>query len=226
MHVIVPIKRFSQAKSRLSGQFTPEMRIALARALAEAVLWELANMAELSGVVIASSEPEAEELAKRYGFGLVPDDKDAQGLNAILARVINQLAAVGIQDVGVVFSDLPLFDRAEFSRIIRYHKKGAERQLTIVSDRMGDGTNIRLTRPVGLVPECYGTGSASAHRAAAQRVGAEITIFPSRKLWLDIDQPQDISLVLAEAARETNIRSPALALLRSWQEELSIQGGR
>ena len=49
-----------------------------------------------------------------------------------------------------------------------------------------------LTRPPGLIPYAYGAGSFERHMKLAQEVGADVTVYRSERLALDIDTPADL----------------------------------
>lgn len=196
MDIIVPIKKFSKAKSRLASLLRPVERAHLAEILAATVLEQLSRVRRIRRVILASSEPSLDGIAARFGFELFADDPSAPGLNAAIGRAVRHACASGATDVGVVFSDLPLFKAGEFDEIVRLHLDGAPRQVTLVLDRFGTGTNVRLCRPGDLLPSLYGRNSAIEHQRAATACGAQISVVTSDCMSHDLDQPSDIGAVL------------------------------
>lgn len=196
MDIIVPVKRFAEAKSRLAGVLPAADREKLAELLAITVLRQLACVRRVRRVVVASSEPSLVGVASEFGFAILPDDPLSPGLNAVIGRAVHQVVSSGAPDVGVVFSDLPLFSADEFDEIVRLHLEGAPRQVTLVPDRFGMGTNVRLCRPGDLLPPLYGRNSAGEYQRAAAACGAELRIIESDCLSHDLDQPADIGAIL------------------------------
>jgi 2-phospho-L-lactate guanylyltransferase (CobY/MobA/RfbA family) len=49
-----------------------------------------------------------------------------------------------------------------------------------------------FVRPPGLFPYTYGPGSYERHKQLAQDAGAELKIYRSERLLLDIDIPADL----------------------------------
>lgn len=196
MDIIVPAKKFAEAKTRLAGVLPAADRKRLAELLAVTVLRQLARARCIRRVIVASSEPSLVGVASEFGFDILPDDPLNPGLNAAIGRAVRQAVSNGAQDVGVVFSDLPLFSADEFEKIVQHHLEGAARQVTLVRDRFGIGTNVRLCRPGDLLPPLYGRNSAEEYRRAAAACGAELRIVKSDRLSHDLDQPADVRAIL------------------------------
>jgi 2-phospho-L-lactate guanylyltransferase len=196
MDIIVPVKKFAEAKTRLAGVLSAADREKVAQLLAETVLRQLARVRRVRRVIVASSEPSLVGIASEFNFDVLQDDPASPGLNAAIGKAVRQAVSDGARDVGVVFSDLPLFLAHEFDEVIRLHLEGASRQVTLGCDRFGIGTNVRLCRPGDLLPPLYGRNSAGEYQRAAAACGAELRIVESDRLSHDLDQPSDIGAVL------------------------------
>lgn len=217
MDIIVPVKRFSDAKTRLAGLLTAAERAALAELLAATVLEQLALVQNVRRVIVVSSEPSVAHLVARQGFDLLCDDPRIPGLNPAITGAVQHALSSGASDVGVVFSDLPLFTADEFSQIVRQHLDGGARKVTLVPDRFGVGTNVRLCRPGDLLPPLYGRNSASEYLRAATACGAELHIAASTRLSHDLDHPGDIAAILALHPHHP-LPSTLFALFARWSE--------
>lgn len=215
MDIIVPVKKYSEAKTRLAGLLQPAERKSLAEMLAATVLGQLSRVHRVRRIILASSEPSLCAMAARFGFEILADDSSVLGLNAVIERAVRHALASGAKDVGVVFSDLPLFKAEEFDEIIRSHLDGAPRQVTLVLDRFCTGTNVRLCRPGDLLPSLYGTNSAIEHQRAAAVSGAETCVVKSVCLSHDLDRPSDIKAVL-NLHRQHAIPPALRSMFRRW----------
>ncbi|MDE5445771.1 2-phospho-L-lactate guanylyltransferase [Bradyrhizobium sp. CSA207] len=217
MDIIVPVKRFSEAKTRLAGALLPAERVKLARLLVATVIEQLARVRGVRRVTLASSEPSLVRMAAPFGFEVLPDDPLSPGLNAAVDRAVKRSVADGANDVGIVFADLPLFDAEEFEGILKQHLDGAPVQTTIVMDRLGAGTNVRLSRPGDLLPPLYGRNSAVEYQRAAALKTAEIRLVESACLSHDLDHFADIQAVLKVAGH--HVLPPTLrSMLTKWVE--------
>jgi 2-phospho-L-lactate guanylyltransferase len=217
MDIIVPVKKFSEAKTRLAGMLLPAERASLARQLVSAVIEQLARVRGIRRVILASSESSLARMAAPFGFEVLPDDPLSPGLNAAVDRAVKRSVAGGARDVGVVFADLPLFDAKEFEGILMQHLDGTSDRTTIVMDRLGTGTNVRLSRPGDLLPPLYGRNSAAEYQRAAALKATEVCLAKSVNLSHDVDHFADIQAVLQAA--EDRVLPPALrSMLTKWVE--------
>lgn len=221
MDIIVPIKRFSDAKTRLAGLFTGAEREALAQLLAATVLEQLAQVRNIRRVIVLSSEPSIGRLIAGRGFDLLGDDPRFLGLNPAIARAVEHAVSSGAGDIGVVFSDLPLFTAETFGSVVDEHLGGGPRKVTLAPDRFGVGTNVRLCRPGDLLSPLYGRNSASEYWRAATACGAELRIATSTPLSHDVDQPDDIAAILALRPKHI-VPPPFLPLFERWTASGSL----
>jgi len=201
MFVIVPVKRFDAAKSRLAGCLPPARRAALAEMLARTMLERLASARSVRGLILATSEPALADAGSRFGARIVADDPARPGLNGAVEQAMSLAVEAGAHDVGVVLCDLPLFCPEVFDAVVAAHRAGGGRRLTLVPDWAGTGTNVRLTRPAGLIPSFYGARSAPNHMEAAALVGAEVQVIRHETLSRDLDAPADVVRLLDRAPR-------------------------
>lgn len=201
MWVIVPVKRFSVAKQRLSPIVSVAERAVLARTMAIRVLGELAKARTVRGVTVVSGDPDLRFMADRFGFDFLQDAE--VGLNQALAETVAALDGANVLDMAIVHADLPFFTCQEFDRIADRHMSGPSLKMTIVPDAASEGTNLRFCRPGGVVPLLFGQGSARRHCAAAKRIGVFTEVVDSPTLSIDCDTPADLERIRAHPVRST-----------------------
>lgn len=188
MYVIVPVKSFAHAKSRLGPIFDHEIRRQLARAMARSVLAELALVRTLRRILVVSSEPEMEEFCRRAGLDYLRDDGTG-GLNGALAAAETELRPAEGDPVAVVCADLPFFRAAEFERMLAVHAGLGPHGFTLASDGQRQGTNVRIASVPGGLPYRFGEDSAARHFREAARRGLPYRLFESDAFALDLDTP-------------------------------------
>src|SRR5271170_528804 len=87
---VVPVKRFDQAKQRLSGVLDSAGRAALAAAMLGDVLEQLTGTAGLTGVLVVTSAAEATAIAESFGAIALSDPADS-GVNDAVAHGVRKL---------------------------------------------------------------------------------------------------------------------------------------
>ncbi|HVD20348.1 MAG TPA: hypothetical protein VNB95_00220, partial [Nitrososphaera sp.] len=81
---IVPVKRFENAKTRLSSILDMEDRIRLSSLMLEDTVKTLSSVPSLIQVVIVSADKRAEELATKHGINFLHEEKE-KGVNSAIA---------------------------------------------------------------------------------------------------------------------------------------------
>ncbi len=177
--MIVPVKSFDLAKSRLGGSLSDTQRADLAQSMTRAVL---AAATPLDRFVVCGSHDVASWVLSQ-GAGVVW--LEPPGLNRAVAFAVERLADDGYERVIISHGDLPL--ARELSWVADFNG------VTIVPDRHGLGTNV-MSIPTGVgFRFSYGENSALAHRRESARLGLDLRVVADEELGWDIDQPQDLA---------------------------------
>jgi 2-phospho-L-lactate guanylyltransferase (CobY/MobA/RfbA family) len=64
--------------------------------------------------------------------------------------------------------------------------------VVIATDDEQDGTNALFVRPPGIFSYAYGENSFMIHQQLGRLAGANVHIFESEQLMLDLDTPKDL----------------------------------
>lgn len=205
-HVLVPLKRLGEAKSRLAGLLAPGERAALMRAMLADVLEALAGARTVAAVTLVSSEPAAGELAREHGIGWWDD----RGLtwNEALSTAMREIVTAPC--AAVVSADIPLVTAADVDELIAATPKRG----LAVARATDAGTNAVSMSPSGAVETCFGLpGSAALHLERARAAGLEGVLVDRPGLALDLDTPEDVERLLAAAgaSRTASLLSDALS---------------
>ncbi|HWR17561.1 MAG TPA: 2-phospho-L-lactate guanylyltransferase [Terriglobales bacterium] len=205
--ILVPVKDLQNAKQRLSPCLAPEQRTSLARSMVEDVFDALAPFAADPGVAVVSGDPWASQQAKARKFTIIIDDLQAGETEAI-AMATSFCLNMG-SDFTLVFpADIPLITSDEVSNLLTLKPM---RGCVIAPAHDQRGTNGILRRPADLIPLKFGNDSFLPHLAAARATGHEVIVRDFPGIGLDIDRPEDVSLLMTKP-----VRSRAQRLLLEW----------
>ncbi len=193
MWVIVPVKRFSNAKSRLASLLSEAERESLAQAMLHDVLAAISAACLVDGFVVVSHEVRARYAAERAG-GLFLEETGS-GLSCAIRQGADWLAEHGQRGMLMLPGDVPLARSAEIDALIEGHP-GAP-AVTLVPDRERDGTNALAVSPTDAIDFAFGRGSFEAHREHATARGIEPRVMQLSGFALDIDNPLDLRTLLA-----------------------------
>ncbi len=203
--VLVPIRSFSDAKSRLSPVLNPDQRRRLAEKCAERVL----HFCGLERTQVICDDPYVSQWAQNLGVRVLA--VSAVGLNAsIQAALPLVLTDSEPIDVVIVHGDLAFPEAlANLDELAPLEATSADR-VFIVPDRHHLGTNV-LGVGAHLVDRwrfTYGPDSFQQHRQQATTLTPMVQIIDHPDLGFDIDTPADL--------HDERVRSLIATLLPDW----------
>jgi 2-phospho-L-lactate guanylyltransferase len=214
---ILPVKRFSRAKQRLGVDVTAELRLALARAMVADVLDALARTPSIEIVIVVSSEESLAQTAAERGAILVADDVES-GQSAAVTRGVMTARAEGIERVLCVPGDCPGVASDELEALLRAQPPRA-RDVVVIPDRHGTGTNGLLLTPPDVIEPAFGEGSCERHLALARAAGVDARVARPPSLLLDIDTGADLAALRARFAEADGAPSRTREALRAHAEQ-------
>ena len=190
--VILPVKSFANAKQRLGDALGGTERVALAAAMVEDVLDELART-RLAPVIVVSREPRA----LRTGVVTVVDKREV-GQSAAALLGMARAREMQCERALLVPGDCPLMDGAELQELA---VRAEPLDVAIVPDRHGTGTNgLALTTDGRFEPQ-FGPGSRARHVEQARAKGLAFEVLQVPCLELDVDTGSDATALEAELER-------------------------
>ncbi len=133
--------------------------------------------------------------ARERGAIVIEDDAE-RGQSAAAALGVRHALADGIERVLCVPGDCPALDPAELDALLA----SEAREVVIVPDRHGAGTNGLLLAPPDAIAPSFGPGSCERHRALAHAAGVVCRVERVPSLLLDIDTGEDLDVLRARLA--------------------------
>jgi 2-phospho-L-lactate/phosphoenolpyruvate guanylyltransferase len=178
---VVPVKDMAHAKQRLAGVLGAAERVALFAAMLEDVLAALAASEGLVGILVVTRDPQARDLATRYGARVLIEaaNRGHTAASTLGAAALAEEGAVGMVQVP---ADLPLVTAEDIDVVLRAHAQAPS--ITLAPSRDRRGSNAVACSPPDLLPLRFGDDSFYPH---LERPG----------LALDVDTPADLAAFLA-----------------------------
>jgi len=180
--VVVPVKRLSQAKTRLAA-YGDVLRQELALAFAADVVAAALRCEAVQRVLVVSDDPLAAQVLHALGATVVADAPDA-GLNPALQHGADLLRAERADcGIATVSADLPSLRPQDLAVVLRRVRAGR----AFVADADGRGTTLLAAGPGADLAPAYGSGSRQRHLASG---AVELPGAPA--LRRDVDTPEDL----------------------------------
>lgn len=192
--ILIPVKDPINAKTRLAGLLTPEERSRLATAMFEDVAAALEGVNNADCIALVTSYKPAIERARALGW-LVQEESLQSSESESVDQACRALKQRGFDLVLRLPADIPLVRSEDIEALlgVELRTPGA----LIVPSRDRTGTNALGRTPPDLFPSHFGPNSFSIHHRQASHSGAEVLVFDSERIAIDVDEPADIELVLA-----------------------------
>ncbi len=197
---VLPVKRFARAKQRLGGSVEDDVRLALAAAMVADVLHALAQTDALAQTIVVTQEQAVAAMASELDATVVADP-DERGQSAAAALGVSHALAAGAERVLCVPGDCPALAPEELTALLCEPAR-AEREVVIVPDRHGTGTNGLLLAPPGAIAPAFGPGSRERHERLAAAAGVRCSLAHPPSLLLDVDTGADLQTLRRRLAGE------------------------
>lgn len=177
--VLVPVKSFSQAKTRLAPALDPLARALLARSMATQVVASAAPLA----VAVVCDDSDVATWAR--GIGALVVWEPERGLNRAVEAGVARMAAEGVLRCIVAHGDLPLARHLAFLADFD--------GVSIAPDHAENGTNAICVPTTAGFTFSYGPGSFTRHVVETQRLGLALRVVREATLAHDVDLPTDLA---------------------------------
>ncbi len=191
MDLILPVKRLSEAKTRLRGAAGDDAAHArLALALAHDTVTAVRAAGEVRRLLVVSSDPAVAAEFAAVGVEVVPDGP-VPGLNAAYVRGAALLRERDADAaVGALQADLPALRPAELDAAITLARTrfGGGVRRAFCADAEGTGTVLLLAAAGALLDPRFGPGSALLHAGS----GAMVLTGDWPGLRRDVDTSNDL----------------------------------
>jgi 2-phospho-L-lactate guanylyltransferase len=206
---IVPIKRFENAKTRLSSILDTDDRIRLSLLMLKDTLQILSAVHSLSQVITVSADKRVGEIAVKYGANFLLEEKE-RGVNSAVALADSYCMKKAADATMVIPHDLPLLDSTDISKACELAENESS-CIVICPSLRYDGTNMLLRKPPSIIATFYDADSYDMHVKAAIRLGIPVKRLLSKGLMHDIDTPEDA----LEIMKEETVTARSLEFIKS-----------
>lgn len=183
--VLVPLKAFASAKSRLSAHLSPAQRVELSRDMASRVIAASAP----GPCVVVCDDDEVAAFARDHGAAV--HWAPGVGLNGALSSAITAMTDATSQRVVIAAGDLPFAHDLGRPEILAGCELSGD-AVVVIGDRHRRGTNVLSFTTARPLAPSYGPGSLLAHLEQARSMGLVVHEIHDAALSWDIDTPEDL----------------------------------
>jgi 2-phospho-L-lactate guanylyltransferase len=194
---LIPVKRFRNAKQRLSPLLTAAEREQLAEAMFRDVLKQVDGARGLVATYVVTGDDRVGDIASSLGAQIIREPAETGETGAVdFAR--RHLKEAGHQAILIIPGDLPLVRSKDIEQVLALVPEAATVPFALlVPSHDRRGTNALLLSPPEIVKLGFGYGSFSYHMKQVSAQGLPIRFIENERIALDIDEPKDLERFLA-----------------------------
>lgn len=198
--VIVPVKAYSKAKTRLD--VPPRVREEICHIMLREVLHTLAESPLVHETVMVTREDRARSLGEEMGATILRDVE--AGVNEAVALADAYLVGKGAAMSLVIPQDIPLMRDRDIGFLLKFFTPPTC-VLVVPSQRL-DGTNALLRCPPDVMGTHYDDDSYRSHMRMARQATPNPGLVHVPRMMRDVDTVEDLGHILRDGAK------PELAL--------------
>lgn len=195
---IIPVKKFENAKTRLSSMLGVDDRAQLSGLMLDDTLSALAGARSLQHTVVVSGDKRAREIATKHGARFLHEDRES-GVNSAVALADRYCNDQGADATIVIPQDLPLLDPIDIDMACDM-AENEKNCIVICPSLRYDGTNLLLRKPPSAIKTYYDNNSYETHIKSASKSGVVVKLYFSKRLMSDMDTPEDARQLAKESA--------------------------
>lgn len=186
-YAIIPVSRFSEAKTRLSPTLSPLERENLLKAMLKDVIHALKP--NVRDVIVISSDKDVLKFVNLFKVTCLPEE-GITDLNGALTQAVSWCSQYTDQ-VLIVPSDVPLITQNQVKEMIELSNKWP----LVIAPAKGGGTNALLCPTHGINMR-FGDCSFFNHLDEADGAGIPRYIYDSFYLSLDVNTAEDLGEIM------------------------------
>lgn len=186
-YAIIPVSRFSQAKTRLSPTLTPLERENLLKSMLKDVITTIKD--SVDEVVVISSDKDVLDFVNTLNVVCLTEEGKTD-LNGALMQAVNWCSEHAYQ-VLIIPSDVPLIRKSQAQEMVEL----ADKWPVIIAPAKGGGTNALLIPTKGVQTK-FGDCSFFQHLKEAEKSGLHRYIYDSFYLSLDVNTAEDLGEIM------------------------------
>ena len=193
--VIVPVKTYSRAKTRLA--VPPRVREEICHVMLREVLRTLAESPLVHETVMVTREDRARSLGEEMGATILRDVE--VGVNEAVALADAYPAGKGAAMSLVIPQDIPLMRDGDIGFLLKFFTPPT--CVLVVPSRRLDGTNALLRCPPDVMGTHYDDDSYRSHMRMARQATPNPGLVHVPRMMRDVDTVEDLDRILRDGAK-------------------------
>lgn len=191
--VIIPVKTFARAKSRLV--LPNNVKKELCGMMLQELLETLSKSNKITKVIMVTKDDTAKIIAKKFDIITITDDTE-QGVNQAVSLADDYIRQNNISATIVLPQDIPFIKITDIDFLLK--NQPPPNFVTIVPSRKFDGTNALFRMPHNIIKTHYDQDSYVSHMQTAKKHTKNASVLFVTRIMNDIDDIDDLKYALRQ----------------------------
>jgi len=202
---VVPLKKLSQAKSRLSSVFNLHERRRFVLSMLKDVLRTLRDSESITKILLVTRQADVALNLDVEGIDILTDSSDTNLNSALHLATDYARKHHNEKQLIIIPADVPLVTESDIHGILALAKKAGP-PVVVAAPSENGGTSALLRKPPDTIEVQFGPSSFKNHQIVAENKGVRFLKYQSPTLALDIDTRDDLEALLNYRADNATIQ--------------------
>ena len=191
--VVIPIKSFSESKSRL--ELKPSDVKHLCEIMLKEILQVVSETKSIDDIILVSKDEYAFGIGKKFNCVEIFDEKESGVNNAV--TLANEFLMENDYACSIILpQDIPLILPEDLDNLVRFFQK--TRYAIIVPSRHFDGTNALVRMPKAGMKTRYDEGSYKFQMEPLKTAQMYYSLALIKRIMVDVDNIVDVNYVIKQ----------------------------
>ena len=188
---VIPVKQLANAKQRLQGVLSGQLRRELFRAMFSDVLEAVSSCDLVDRVMVVTGDDEVAAVSREYGAEVHPEP-ESPGLIEAVTEAGRELAGDRVDTLLFLPADVPLVSVEELEVVLDGFGRQSGPEMMIVPAADLGGSNCVACSPPDCMRFGFGEDSFRRHLRIAAELGVTAQVAKLPGIGLDVDTPDDL----------------------------------
>lgn len=189
--VIIPIKKFTNSKQRLSSILTIDQRRKLSQCMLLDICDILISSKCFAQILIVSSEDEIHKYKNDIDITFLKEKYD-KGVNHAVESGNKYFIDRNFESTIVIPGDIPLINEESIKEFVN---NTADNEVVISPSINKNGTNMLFRKPPDIIKTAYDENSYFNHLDRIEKKNLRYLVFEDISVMLDLDEPDDVNKI-------------------------------
>lgn len=186
-HALIPVKKLTHAKSRLSKEMSEKARSELVLSMLKHVISVLTSCQDITKIIVVTTDEKVSKFALSLHVSV--EAEKIEGHNPALTSAAKKEDKEEIDGLLTISADLPLLTQDDIQKMLEF----SILYDVVLAPSNDNGTNAIVLKKPLLLPYRFGKNSFEKYKDEALKREIEFVIYQNPTISFDVDTIDDVN---------------------------------